>query len=131
MNAPEKCPKCNMGGITDEGQPSSRWHYGCGTYVYCDKDGLEVAYVGDLCDARMEIAEIKKERDEAREALTLATSEIVEQTFELRQKLGKAREALQKVASLAHGNADKTVCLINLNAIQRIVSSALKKEITQ
>ena len=67
MNAPEKCPKCNMGGITDEGQPSNRWHYGCGTYVYCDEDGLEVAYTGDLCDARMEIAEIKKERDEARD----------------------------------------------------------------
>lgn len=81
--------------------------------------------------AAREIARLERELNKAREALTLATSEIVEQTFELRQQLGKAREALQKVASLAHGNADKTVCLINLNAIQRIVSSALKKEITQ
>lgn len=75
-----------------------------------------------------EIERLRKERDEAREALTLATSEIVEQTFELRQQLGKAREALQKIASMAHGSADKTVCLIMLNGISRVAQAALKKE---
>lgn len=60
-----------MSGITDEGQPSNRWHYGCGTYVYCDEDGLEVAYIGDLCDARMEITELKRERHALRDVLCL------------------------------------------------------------
>lgn len=84
---------------------------------------------------RDELEKVERERDEAREAAKLAASHLSEQTFDLRQQLGEvrqkrddAREALQKVASLAYGNADKTICLINLNAIRRVIESHKRAE---
>lgn len=87
-----------------------------------------VEHADIMDEAARRIRKLERERDEAREALALATSELAEQTFKLRQQLGKAREALQKIASMAHGSADKTVCLIMLNGISRVVQAALKKE---
>jgi hypothetical protein len=69
MNAPEKCPNCNIGGKSNEWQPSRRWYYHCGTYVYADKDRLKVSYVGDLCHARMCANELRKELNAAREQI--------------------------------------------------------------
>lgn len=67
---------------------------------------------------------LERQRNNLQDQRDFAMGEIQR----LRKERDEARNALQKVASLAHGSPDKTVCIIHLNAILSIAVAALKHE---
>lgn len=67
MSVPEYCPKCGYP-RTNEGQPSARWFFACGSYGYL-KDDFRMSDRSDLCCEREEAEKLRAEVARLREAL--------------------------------------------------------------
>jgi len=66
----KKCPRCGAP-ATDEGQPSKRQFFGCGSYSY-EPDKL--ADRTDLCVAWADLAAVTAERDALREQVAVLSA---------------------------------------------------------